>query len=134
MSAAIRWADETQRLLGPGITAAVRSGTALSAAMYRLEPGAHVPAHRHPNEEFGQILAGNLRLRVDSETTDLAAGDGFLIPGGVIHEADAGSAGCTLLECYAPPRDPFDGSKPADAPPSPREGDDDDDIRAASGA
>jgi hypothetical protein len=37
----------------------------------------------------------------------LRAGAGFLIPRDITHAARAGQEGCVLLECYAPPRDPF---------------------------
>lgn len=107
MTTAIRWDAESQRAVAPGISAAVRTGAALSAAVYHLGRDAHVPAHSHPNEEFGQILDGSLSLRVGGDTTELVAGEGFLVPGNVTHEADAGRDGCILLECYAPPRDPF---------------------------
>lgn len=91
----------------PGISGSVRMGAELSAAIFRLEPGAVVPRHSHVNEEFGQILSGSLRLEAGTETQHLRTGDGFLIPGDVPHSAVAGPEGCLLLECYSPPRNPF---------------------------
>ena len=106
-SAAFQWEGLTQYAPLPGITGSVRSGTELSAAIFRLEPGALVPLHHHVNEEFGQVLSGRLELRVGDETSDLGEGEAFLIPGDVPHAAVAGPDGCVLLECYAPPRNPF---------------------------
>ena len=106
-TAAIRWDDLTQHAPLPGISGSVQIGAELSAALFRLEPGAVVPLHHHLNEEFGQVLAGSLELQVDTEFSRLVAGDGFLIPGNVPHAAVAGDDGCLLLECYAPPRHPF---------------------------
>lgn len=106
-SAVINWEQLPQHGPIPGITGAVRLGDQLSAALFRLEPGAVVPRHQHVNEEFGQVLEGSLELEVGSETTTLQAGEGFLIPGDVPHACVAGPAGCLLLECYAPPRHPF---------------------------
>ena len=102
----IRW-DERSRP-GPvtGVTAADVQGAQLSAARYVLEPGALVPEHAHSNEEFGQVLEGTLELTTGGSVEQLAAGDAFLIAGGTPHAARAGSAGCELLECYAPPRAP----------------------------
>jgi quercetin dioxygenase-like cupin family protein len=106
-TAAFQWEGLTQYAPMPGISGSVRSGAELSAALFRLEAGAVVPLHQHVNEEFGQVLSGSLELTVDTEVTDLVAGEGFLIPGNVPHAAVAGAEGCVLLECYAPPRNPF---------------------------
>ena len=102
----LRWAERDHRAALPGITASVAAGERLSAALFTLEPGAVVPEHTHDNEEFGQVISGSLELITDGQTVTLAAGDGFLLPAGVRHRAQAGAEGCELLECYAPPRDP----------------------------
>ncbi|MGC5171640.1 cupin domain-containing protein [Microbacterium sp. DT81.1] len=44
--------------------------------------------HHHPGEEVGYIVAGKVRMeREDATTQILIAGDGFLIPPGVPHNA-----------------------------------------------
>jgi quercetin dioxygenase-like cupin family protein len=100
----IRW-DERSRP-GPvtGVTAADAQGAQLSAARYVLDPDVLVPEHAHDNEEFGQVLRGTLELTTAGVVEQLAAGDAFLVAGGVPHAARAGADGCELLECYAPPR------------------------------
>jgi quercetin dioxygenase-like cupin family protein len=108
-SARIDWSQGPEHAPIAGITGRVHLGRELSAARFQLAPGAAVPRHTHPNEEFGQVLAGTLELEVDGEQSRLVAGDAFLIPGDVPHAALAGPEGCLLLECYAPPRDPFAG-------------------------
>jgi quercetin dioxygenase-like cupin family protein len=110
-TAAFEWDDLTQYAPLPGISGSVRTGEELSAALFRLEAGAVVPRHHHVNEEFGQVISGSLELTVDTEVTMLGAGGSFLIPGNVPHAAVAGAEGCVLLECYAPPRNPFDPGK-----------------------
>jgi quercetin dioxygenase-like cupin family protein len=102
----LRWAERDHRAALPGITASLAVGEHLSAALFRLEPGAVVPEHSHDNEEFGQVISGSLELTADGRTVTLHTGDGFLLPPGVRHGALAGAEGCELLECYAPPRDP----------------------------
>jgi quercetin dioxygenase-like cupin family protein len=106
-SAVIDWTQLVQHNPLPGVTGSVRLGSQLSAAIFRLEPGAVVPWHHHANEEFGQILSGSLDLEVGAERSALKVGDSFLIAGNVPHAAVAGLEGCLLLECYAPPRNPF---------------------------
>ena len=107
MTASIDWPSLPDHAPIAGITGQVQLGAELSAAMFRLSPGAVVPRHHHVNEEFGQVLEGSLELEVATEVSSLVAGDGFLIPGNVPHAAVAGPDGCLLLECYAPPRNPF---------------------------
>jgi quercetin dioxygenase-like cupin family protein len=106
-SAALHWSELHVYAPLPGISGSVRMGADLSAAMFRLEPGAVVPRHSHVNEEFGQVISGSLELEVDAEKRLLDAGEAFLIPGDVPHAAAAGPQGCVLLECYSPPRNPF---------------------------
>ena len=103
----IAWDQAARREAAPGISGTLRTGAELSAARFHLEPGAAVPRHAHPNEEFGQILSGSLELEVGGRVRVLDAGAGFLIPRDIVHAARAGDEGCVLLECYAPPRDPF---------------------------
>src|SRR5262245_57035550 len=91
----------------PGVAAATVHGAQLTAARYTLDPGAEVPEHAHDNEEFGQVLEGELVLRTGGTTTVLGPREAFLLPGGVSHGARAGAEGCELLECYAPPRRPL---------------------------
>lgn len=97
-------------LRGPGpidgVQAATTHGAKLTATLYSLEPGVVVPEHSHFNEEFGQVIRGSLELRHSGETHVLGAGDAFLVAGDVPHGARAGTDGCELLECYAPPRGP----------------------------
>lgn len=114
MSGAIRWEDLATHDAAPGITGSWRSGDQLSAALFRLGPGAVVPRHHHPNEEFGQVLSGSLELHVGEEVSVIQAGSGFLIPADLVHFAVAGQNGCVLLECYAPPRDPFAAGRSGD--------------------
>jgi len=110
-STVLRWPELTQTSLLPGISAALSMGSQLSATLFLLEPNAVVPRHRHPNEEFGQIINGSLELTSGTETASLTIGEAFLIPGDLPHSAIAGSEGCTLLECYAPPRNPDPASR-----------------------
>ncbi len=49
----------------------------LDSVGVRLDPGAVVPRHSHPNEEFGQVVEGALTLEVMSgdETEQGCLGD-----------------------------------------------------------
>lgn len=58
--------------------------------------------HHHPGEEVGYIVAGTVRMeRRGGDTTVLNAGDGFLIPPGVPHNAtDLGPDTGRMLSTY----------------------------------
>lgn len=58
--------------------------------------------HHHPGEEVGYIVAGRVRMeRKDGETQVLNAGEGFLIPPGVPHNAtDLGPDTGRMLSTY----------------------------------
>jgi quercetin dioxygenase-like cupin family protein len=107
VDASIDWSSLPVHAPIDGITGQVQLGAELSAALFQLSPEAVVPRHHHVNEEFGQVLEGSLELEVNTVVSRLTAGDSFLIPGNVPHAAVAGPEGCLLLECYAPPRNPF---------------------------
>jgi quercetin dioxygenase-like cupin family protein len=102
----VSWPERSKPGPVHGVIAAEAHGAQLSAALYRLDPATNVPDHSHDNEEFGQVISGSLELRCAGETLALRPGDAFIVPGGVEHGARAGSDGCELLECYAPPRAP----------------------------
>src|SRR4051794_14449289 len=58
--------------------------------------------HLHPGEEVGYIVAGTVEMRIaDSPTLLLHAGDGFLIPPRVPHNAlDLGPGTGVMLSTY----------------------------------
>jgi quercetin dioxygenase-like cupin family protein len=58
--------------------------------------------HHHPGEEVGYIVAGKVRMeREDRSTQILNAGDGFLVPPGVPHNAtDLGPETGRMLSTY----------------------------------
>ncbi len=50
--------------------------------------GVSAGRHTHPGEEIGYILQGSVQMEIEgSPTLQLHAGDGFLIPPGVPHNA-----------------------------------------------
>lgn len=102
----IRWEQRASAPLGPGILGQAVVGEHLSVARFELAPGAEVPSHAHDSEEVGHVLAGALKVAWADQESIVRAGESFLIPGGASHRAVALDEGCTLLECYSPPRDP----------------------------
>lgn len=45
--------------------------------------------HSHPNDQLVYVIQGRLRFTGGSSTFEVAAGDSFVVPGGVEHQASA---------------------------------------------
>lgn len=73
----------------------------------RVEFGPHVQAaeHKHPHEQFGVVLAGELTLTIAGEPLHLTAGEMYLIPGNILHSAAAGPQGFVVVEVFSPVRE-----------------------------
>ena len=58
--------------------------------------------HMHPGEEVGYIVAGTVQMRIEGQPSlTLHAGDGFLIPPGIPHNAlDVGPGTGQMLSTY----------------------------------
>jgi quercetin dioxygenase-like cupin family protein len=67
-----------------------------------IPPGVESGWHTHPGEEVGYIVAGTVEMRIaDRPTLLLEAGDGFLIPPRVPHNArDLGPEAGQMLSTY----------------------------------
>jgi quercetin dioxygenase-like cupin family protein len=67
-----------------------------------IPPGVASGWHTHPGEEVGYIIAGTVRMEIRNRPTlILNAGDGFLIPPRVPHNAlDLGPATGLMLSTY----------------------------------
>ncbi len=69
-----------------------------------FDPHVQVPEHKHPHEQFGVVLSGELTLTIAGEPLLLHAGDMYIIPGDVPHSAAAGPEGFTAAEVFSPVR------------------------------
>lgn len=86
------------------VTARTVEGREMTMALVELAPLAVVGEHQHANEQMGVVLSGALRFTVGGETKDLRAGDTYLIPSGVVHDAVAGPDGAVAMDIFAPVR------------------------------
>ena len=81
-------------------------GSEMNVQHFRIEPGATVPEHSHPNEQSGYILDGTLTFIVDGETHVVEAGDSYVFAGGEPHGAEnRGDVPVVGLDIFSPPRD-----------------------------
>ncbi len=62
--------------------------------------------HSHPHDQLVYILKGALRLDVGGKIFDVAAGDSFVVDGGVEHQASA-LAPSEVLDIFTPIREDY---------------------------
>lgn len=71
-------------------------------ARVEVAPGARAGRHTHPGDEISYVLEGEAELLVDGQPPrTVKAGESFVIPAGVVHDAhNAGSAPARLVGVY----------------------------------
>ncbi len=69
-------------------------------------PGAHLPFHTHPGEEAGVVKSGVLVMEIEGKPAmTLKAGDSFVIPRGVEHQATAPEGETHVIATYMVDKD-----------------------------
>ncbi len=97
--------DIAPLVLMDGLSARAVNGEHITFAVIELEPRLQMPEHTHPNEQVGVVIRGEFTFTIGGETRLRRKGDMWVIPKGVPHSvAFAGDEGCTLVECFSPPR------------------------------
>lgn len=97
--------DELQRTLKRTEIQHVASsipGRVIVQVLTEIPVGVSSGWHHHPGEEVGYLIAGTVRMEIrDATALVLNAGDGFLIPPGVPHNAtDLGPEVGQMLSTY----------------------------------
>ena len=71
-------------------------------ARVEVAPGARAGRHTHPGDEISYVLEGESELLVDGQPPRIVkAGESFVIPAGVVHDAhNAGTAPTKLVGVY----------------------------------
>lgn len=73
---------------------------------FRMKKGALLPRHRHPHEQTGYLISGNLELTIDAETFNVRPGDSWCIPGNVEHNAEI-LEDTVAVEIFSPVREDY---------------------------
>ena len=70
------------------------------------EAGDRYAAHQHATTKLLICAAGSITFMVgpDARPVTLEAGEGFVLPAGIRHEAVVGPHGCTCVEGHLPQR------------------------------
>ena len=105
-----------------GVTARRVDGEQLTVAVVELEPGSVVPEHRHPNEQCGVVIRGEVTFRIADEVRTFGPGGTWRILADVPHEVRTGPDGAIVIDTFSPPRRDWDALQTAgsrDDPPPP---------------
>jgi quercetin dioxygenase-like cupin family protein len=73
---------------------------------FRLLGDATLPAHAHPHEQTGYLVAGHIVLTIGGQTHHVHPGDSWCIPGGVEHGA-AILQDSVAVEVFSPVREDY---------------------------
>lgn len=93
-----------------GVRMAVYSGARAMLNFYTIAPGETIGWHRHPHEQIGTILEGEIHFRAGAEDATpwvLRKGDVYVVAPDTPHTGTAGSEGVVALDVFAPPREDY---------------------------
>ncbi|WP_432261882.1 cupin domain-containing protein [Cupriavidus sp. TMH.W2] len=71
-------------------------------ARVEVAPGAYAGRHTHPGDEISYVMEGEVQLLVDGQAPRaIKAGESFVVPAGVVHDAhNGGSTATRVLGVY----------------------------------
>lgn len=91
----------------PGVHRRVLAcGDHLMVIQFRIATGAEIPAHTHPHEQVGHVVSGRMKFQIGDEVRELGPGDGYSVPGGVVHGA-TGITDVVAIDSFHPIRDDY---------------------------
>jgi quercetin dioxygenase-like cupin family protein len=99
--------DETMSNPEPGLRRQVMSySPGMMLVRHRMEKGWVGARHSHPHEQLVYIVSGHLSFQHPGGVFDAKAGDSFLVPGNVEHQASA-VEDSEVLDIFTPYREDY---------------------------
>ena len=99
--------DFKEKPLLPGVTIRTAWGEKAMMSFVDFQPNGIVPPHRHPHEQMGTVIRGEIELVIDGEKRRVRQGDCYLVPGNVEHSARALGSPALALDIFSPPREDY---------------------------
>jgi quercetin dioxygenase-like cupin family protein len=103
----IHWQALPANEIAPGVRIRTPYGERIMLSLVEIDAGAAVPAHDHPHEQAGIVLAGRMELTIGGESRVVAAGEAYIIPGGAVHAARSVEGPCRALDIFSPIREEY---------------------------
>lgn len=91
----------------PGVLINTVAGENTMLSIVELEPRSEVLPHKHPHEQMGMLISGQLTFTIGDETRTIQAGEMWRIPGGVVHGCVAGDEPAVALDVFNPIREDY---------------------------
>ena len=99
--------DTGYRTARPGVNfRTLAFGERTSLTEFRLSGGTVIPEHDHPHEQTGYLVSGRLTFMIAGEVFDAAPGDGWNIPGGLVHKVEV-LEDAVVIEVFSPVREDY---------------------------
>jgi quercetin dioxygenase-like cupin family protein len=80
------------------------TGEVSQLCIMKLMPGEKTD-HRHPQEQIGYILSGQVEIFVDQDKKVLGPGEGYCIPGNVRHGFSVAGQPVVYIEIFSPSKE-----------------------------
>lgn len=94
----------------PGVFQQILSGSSKDETMmvvrYIIKEGAVFPEHEHPHEQHGYLIEGEADFIIGGVKKRTKTGDGYIIPGNVLHGA-VFLKDSIVIDVFSPPREDF---------------------------
>jgi quercetin dioxygenase-like cupin family protein len=78
----------------------------MTASFWRIEAGAELPEHAHPQEQISVVVAGQFEMTLDGKKELLEKGKVALIPANVKHSGKA-LTDCEIMDVFYPVREDY---------------------------
>jgi quercetin dioxygenase-like cupin family protein len=78
----------------------------LMLAEHVMEKGWKGARHSHPHEQLVYVISGHIKVSAGDKSFECRAGDSFVVPGGMEHEAAAVERS-VVLDVFAPSREEY---------------------------
>lgn len=71
-----------------------------------LDAGSRMPEHQHAQEQIAHVVKGRMRIIVNGEPHELAAGESFYLRSNVAHGVET-IEDTVVIDTFSPPRDDY---------------------------
>ncbi len=92
------------RKLAEGLNARVFAGENVMLSVVTVEPHSEGKIHRHPEEQWGVLIAGECIRIQNGEEIAVKIGDFWHTPGNILHGIRTGALPAVVLDIFSPPR------------------------------
>jgi quercetin dioxygenase-like cupin family protein len=103
----VRWGEADPVEMIPGLVRRTLGETADAMVVeFRAKAGVQIPAHRHPHQQVGYVVSGQIEITIGGMMHPCTSGDSYAIPSDVEHGA-LFPVESIVIDCFSPPREDY---------------------------